>query len=138
MTASVSNPPYLLDTSALMALIEDEPGAERVDHVLRNERVFVPFLVALETYYVTLQERSEDEADRRFGLIRQLAGTWLDQVSDQVLLVAGKIKARCRVSLADALVAAFAWNVGATLVHKDPEFETVADFVSLEALPYRT
>lgn len=55
-----------------MALIEDEPGADRVDELLRRERVLLPFLAGLETYYVTLQERSGDEADRRLALIRQL------------------------------------------------------------------
>ena len=72
---------YLLDTSALMALIEDEPGADRVEALLRSEGVLVPFLGALEVYYVTLQERSQDEADRRLALIRQLPATWLDRVT---------------------------------------------------------
>jgi predicted nucleic acid-binding protein len=40
-------------------------------------------------------------------------------------------------SLADALVAAFAVREDAVLVHNDPEFDKLADQVSLEALPYK-
>lgn len=138
MTASTSSQAYLLDTSALMALIEDEPGADRVDGLLRSERILLPFLVGLETYYVTLQERSEDEADRRLALIRQLPAVWLDQVGDEMLVLAGRLKARHRLSLADALIAAFAVHAGAILVHKDPEFEAVAHLVPQERLPYKS
>ena len=65
---------YLLDTSALMALIEDEAGAERVEQ---------------------------------------------------------------RVSFADALIAAFALRTGATLIHKDPEYDALTDVVDMERLPYK-
>ncbi|HVB97474.1 MAG TPA: PIN domain-containing protein, partial [Chloroflexota bacterium] len=99
---------YLLDTSALFSLIEDEPGAARVEELLRTEHVLVPFVVGLEVYYITLQERSENEADQRLTLIRQLPIQWLDQIPDGVLLRAGRFKAGHRLSLADALIAAFA------------------------------
>ncbi|HDH10123.1 MAG TPA: VapC toxin family PIN domain ribonuclease, partial [Chloroflexi bacterium] len=40
-------------------------------------------------------------------------------------------------SLADALIAAFAVQQGAILVHKDPEFDVLAELVRQEALPYK-
>jgi len=40
VTAPESRRPYLLDTSALMAFIEGEEGADRVEQVLRGEDVF--------------------------------------------------------------------------------------------------
>ena len=70
--------PYLLDTSALLTLIEDKPGAERVGDLLREGRVLLPFVVALEVYYITMRERSPDEADRRLAIIRQLPAVCLD------------------------------------------------------------
>ena len=45
---------YVLDTSAVLALIENEAGAERVEEILRTQRVLLPFLVSLEIYYLTL------------------------------------------------------------------------------------
>lgn len=126
---------YVLDTSALLAFIEDEAGAARVEELLRLERVYLPFVVGLEAYYITQQERSQEEADKRLARIRQLPVRWLDQVSDAVLIKAGRFKAMHRLSLADALVAAFAADLGATLVHKDPEYEALAAVVRQEQLP---
>ena len=127
--------PYLLDTSAVMALIEDEPGADRVEDLLRTGSVLMPFLDGLEAYYVTLQERSRDEAERRLALIRQLPAIWLDNVSETVLIRAGNFKGRYRVSLADAIIAAFAADHGAILVHKDPEYRVLSAVVEQEELP---
>jgi predicted nucleic acid-binding protein len=41
------------------------------------------------------------------------------------------------VSRADALIAAFAVDAGAILVHKDPELEVLASAVDQERLPYK-
>jgi predicted nucleic acid-binding protein len=120
-----------------MALIENEEGADRVETILRQEQALLPFIVGLETYYVTLQERSEDEAERRLALLHQLPASWLDHMTDDVLRSAGRFKAQHRMSLADAIVAGFASSAGAVLVHKDPEFETIASAVQLEPLPYK-
>jgi len=125
---------FLLDTSALFALIEDEPGADRVEALLRGEAVLIPAVAGLEVYYVTCQERGEDEADRRLSLIRQLPARWLDQFDERVLIAAGRLKAR--ISLADAIIAGFASTAGAILVHKDPEYEAIAAEVQQERLPY--
>jgi predicted nucleic acid-binding protein len=53
------------------------------------------------------------------------------------MLTASALEAEHRLSLADALIAAYARRRGAVLLHKDPEFEAVADSVELEALPYK-
>jgi predicted nucleic acid-binding protein len=133
----VSEERYLLDTSAILTLLEDEEGAERVEALLREGQVLLPFLVLLETYYITLQERSEAVADRRYALLKQLTATFLWSVDEPTLLTAARFKARHRLSLADALIAAFAFQRGAILVHKDPEFEALADLIRQEALPYK-
>ena len=127
----------LLDTSAILTLLEDEEGAERVEALLREGQVLLPFLVLLETYYITLQERSEAVADRRYALLKQLPATFLWSVDEPTLLTAARFKARHRLSLADALIAAFAVQQGAILVHKDPEFDVLAELVRQEALPYK-
>lgn len=124
---------YLLDTSAILTLLEDGEGAERVESLLRREHVLLPFVVLLEAYYVSLQERKEDVADWRYALLKQLPVTFLWDVDEPTLLTAGRFKARHRLSLADALVAAFAFQHGAVLVHKDPGFETL-EGVRLESL----
>ncbi len=128
---------YLFDTSALLTLIEDEDGADRVQALLTEEQVLIPWSALMEVYYITLQERGQAEADQRYALIKLLPATILWNVEEAVLLTAGNLKAQYRLSFADALFAAFAAQHKAILLHKDPEFEPLADQVTLEALPYK-
>jgi predicted nucleic acid-binding protein len=127
---------HLLDTSAVLTLIEDEPGADRVEELLRTETVLLPFVAGLETYYITVWERGVDEAERRLFLLRQLPARWLNVVDDAVLVTAGRFKAHGHLSLADSLIAGFTAEAGAILVHKDPEYETLGA-VRQERLPYK-
>jgi predicted nucleic acid-binding protein len=135
---TVSLERYLLDTSALLTLIEDEAGAERVEQVLTEDEVCLPWLVLLEAYYVSLQEQGQAEADRRYALAKQLPATVMWEVDEPVLLTAARLKTAYHLPLADAIIAAFAIQEKAVLLHKDPEFEALAGQVSLEALPYKT
>ena len=133
----MSESKYVLDTSAVFTFLEDEDGAERVESLLRQEEIILPYLVLLETYYITLQEQPEDVADKRYALLKQLPATILWEVDEPTLLIAGRFKAYHRLSLADAIIAAFAQRQGAILVHKDPELEALAEFVEQEVLPYK-
>jgi len=129
---------FVLDTSALLTFIEDEAGSERVEEVLRQERCFLPWMVLLEVYYISQQERGRGEADRRYALMKQLPCEVLWQNDEPTILTAAQLKAEHRLSLADSLIAAFAHRQEATLLHKDPEFEALNERVSLEALPYKS
>ena len=131
---------YLLDTSAVLTLLEDEEGAERVERLLRDaeSEVLLPFLALLETYYITFQEQSEATAGQRYALLKQLPVTFLWSVDEPTLLTAARFKAQYHLSLADALIASFAHQHGAVLVHKDPEFEALAGQVRQEPLPYKS
>jgi predicted nucleic acid-binding protein len=128
---------YVLDASALLTLIEDEKGADRVQAILRKESFALPWVGLLEVHYVTLLERDAEEADRRLALLVQSGGEVLWEVDPEILRFASEFKAGHSLSFADALTAAYAASRGATLVHKDPEFETIRGKVELEALPYK-
>lgn len=128
---------HLLDTSALLTFLEDEAGADRVEDVLRAGGALVPFLALLEVYYITLQERDEAEADLRYALLKQLKITVLWEMNEHTLLMAARFKAAHRLSLADAMIAAFARRNNAVLLHKDPEYEALRGHVRMEALPYK-
>ena len=128
---------YVLDTSAVLTLIEDEAGAEHVERIVWEEDVWLPWLVLLETYYITYQERDLAEADKRYAMLKQFPVWVIWEATEPVLLTAARLKAEYRISLADAIIAAFAIYHEATLLHKDPEFEAIGDQVTLEALPYK-
>jgi predicted nucleic acid-binding protein len=133
----LSKSKYLLDTSAVLTFLEDEDGAQRVETLLRQEAIILPYLVLLETYYITLQKQPEDVADKRYALLKQLPATILWEVDEPTLLIAGRFKAYHQLSLADAIIAAFAQRQKAILVHKDPELEALTEFVQQEVLPYK-
>lgn len=128
---------YRLDTSAMFTLIEREPGFERVKAVLREEETLLPSPVLLEVHYISRQEQGQGEADRRYSLMKQLPCEILWRIDEPTLLTASRFKAAHRLSLADSLIAAFAHQQEAILLHKDPEFEALADQVELEGLPYK-
>jgi predicted nucleic acid-binding protein len=129
--------PYLLDTSALLTLIEDEAGAARVEEILHEQPVVISWMSLLEVYYITQQERGVAEAEQRYALLKALPVTLLWTIDEPTLLTAARLKARHRLSLADTLIAACAIQQRATLLHKDPQFEALAGQLSLEALPYK-
>lgn len=129
---------YLLDTSALLTFIEDEDGSGRVEEVLRRVGTLLPWPVLMETYYISLREEGRAEADRRYALIRHLEAEILWDMNEQLLLIAARLKAEHHVSLADAIVAAYAIQHKAVLIHKDPEFEALAGLLPMEALPYKS
>jgi len=130
--------PYLLDTSALFTFIEDENGADRVEQALNQVTTLVPWTVLMETYYITLQEEGQAEADRRIALIRTLKVRILWDMNESMLLTAAKLKAEYHISLADAIIAAYAIRYNAVLIHKDPEFEALTGLLRMEALPYKS
>ena len=130
--------PYLLDTSALFTFIEDEDGADRVEQALNQVTTLVPWTVLMETYYITLQEEGQAEADRRIALIRTLKVRILWDMNESMLLTAAKLKAEYRISLADAIIAAYAIRYNAVLIHKDPEFEALTGLLRMEVLPYKS
>ena len=129
---------FLLDTSALLTWLEGEEGTERVRELLQGaDEVLVPWPVLMEAYYTTARIRAHDVALRRYAAVKRLPVTFLEQIEEPVLLTAARIKADYRVSIADAMIAAYAQRWHAVLVHKDPEYEALAEIVSLEALPYK-
>ncbi|MCX5872243.1 MAG: PIN domain-containing protein [Deltaproteobacteria bacterium] len=134
---AVESNPYLLDTSALLSFIEDEEGADRVEQALKQTTTLLPWPVLLETCYITIQEEGQAEADRRIALIKQLNVKILWDMDESTLLTAARLKAEYRVSLADAIIAAFAIRKEAVLMHKDPEFDALNGLLPMEALPYK-
>lgn len=68
---------YVFDTSAWLALIEDEAGADVVQTVLERTKsgevdIFVSFMSFMEVFYITLQEREIEEARARVRLMESL------------------------------------------------------------------
>jgi len=132
---------YVLDSSAWLALIEDEEGADFVQQILEKAKsgevdILVSFMSFMEVTYITLQERDLGEADERVNLMAALPITRVESNSSLGILAA-KLKAKYRISVADAWIAALAKERNATLVHNDPEFEQIEGVIQALKLPYK-
>jgi uncharacterized protein len=126
---------YVLDTSALFSLIEDEAGKDRVASILQKEEFILPFITLLEMHYITQHEQGLPEADRRYAVLMQSNVLW--SFDEPTLLTAARLKAENHISLADSMIAAVAIQKQAVLVHKDPEYECLENQLEMEALPYK-
>lgn len=132
---------YLLDTSAIFALTDNEEGADLVENLLARAKkkeisLHMSKMTAMEIYYVSLQEGDEREAHDRLLLVRSLALVELP-LDEDLVLPAARFKGRWKMSVADAWIAATALVRNLTLVHKDPEFERLKESLSLLSLPYK-
>ena len=129
---------YALDTSALVAYIEDEAGADRIGELFRDATpVMIPWPTLMEFYYLTARRRGIAVARVRYAALKHLNITILDMWDEELWLQAALLKARYSLSLADAQIAALARGKGAILLHKDPEFIPLAQELKLEALPLK-
>lgn len=131
---------FVLDTSALLTLHQDEPGSEEVEAVLmqygKEHDVWVCFISLMEFFYIIQQETGVEEARQSYASLKLLPLIVME--SDEELgLLAANIKAIHQVSLADAWIAATAERLGAQLIHKDPEFEDLKHRIKLLNLPYK-
>jgi len=71
-------------------------------------------------------------------LIKQFDVEFLRDMDEPTLLTAARLKAEYRVSLADAMIAAYVFRCEAVLTHKDPEFDILKGLLEMEALPYES
>jgi predicted nucleic acid-binding protein len=117
---------YLLDTSALLTLRDDESGADQVAEILYQAqqgkaRCFGCFMSLMEVLYRVWKDESEQEGRLAYQQCLSLPIEWVHE-HGALLEKAAEIKARHQLSLADAWIAATALLKGAMLVHKDPQF----------------
>ena len=118
-------PAFCLDTSAILTLRDDEPGAERVAMVLEGpDPCFACFITRMEVLYRVWKDEGERSGRLAYEQLQSLPIQWLDQ-TEPLLLEASRIKTLHRLSVADACIAAAALLGRATLLHKDPEFEAI-------------
>ena len=113
---------FLLDSSAILAYLLDEPEAARV--VALQRQAGLPFVSLSELYAALWLRYGQAKADHAIASIRQWRLPWV-WPNEQVMLVAGRLRALHRLGLADSLIAALAFVSGATLVTKDSDFRAL-------------
>ena len=133
---------YVLDTSALLALRGDEAGADEVEKILREAEkgkceIYLSFMTLMELCYRLWQDKGEQSAKEILAETKALPIQEIREEND-LLIMASRVKANFRLSVADSWIIVTAWQKKAKLVHKDPEFEQVKQIVELVSLPYKS
>ncbi len=136
MAAKASD--YVLDSFALLAYFEDEPGGHRVKAVLAQAaRQRVEVCVSVVNYgevvYITEREHGLRVAHKLIAALDQLPITLVD-ADRRSALAAAHIKAKHSLSYADAFAVALAQARYATVLTADPELRAVETLVSIEWL----
>lgn len=117
---------HVLDANALLVLLTNGTGAERVERLLNEARPAAPLLVSAinwgEVFYILWQRHSEESARQTLADFLQLPIRIVPVDVPQVLK-AGELKAVHKIPYMDCLAAALATLNQATLVTSDRDFE---------------
>jgi len=127
---------YVLDSFAMIAFFEDEPGSEPVSKLLRRVakkkvRAFMSVVNWGEMYYCTARVQGADEAERVLAQFNKY-GIQLVEADQGLTYEAAKLKARFKIAYADCFAAALSSKLKATLVTGDPEFRKLETDISIQ------
>ena len=128
----------LLDSFAVLAWLQDETGAEKVeDFLLAARREHTPLLLTVinlgEVYYRVARQHGHLLAQR---VIRQLKALPVElcPCDEDLALRAARIKADFPTAYADAVAIAAAQREEGTVITGDPEFGKVGHLIHIEWL----
>ncbi len=129
---------YVLDTSAVLTILNDEKGAKTVLDILEDARsekalVYLPFMALMELEYLGLRKRGREKTQQILNLVE----AWpvqLTHSTDEWRHEAAHVKAITSLSVADAWICSLARMVDAELVHKDPAYDAVTGLKTLRLL----
>lgn len=124
-----------LDSFALIAYFENEPGGEGVKELLKSANESgVPLLLTRvnwgEVLYIRWRSGGEEEARKLIGDLDVLP-IEIVEIDKDLTLLAASFKAKNELSLADAFAAALAKSRKAELVTGDPEFNHLAGEIDI-------
>jgi len=118
---------YVLDSSAVLAFLQDEPGSQAVEDIIVAEdtEVFISAVNLGEVFYVISRSFGENAA---VEVETRILDTQKISVVDATwprVKAAAKIKAGGGISFADCFAAALAEEVDGTLLTSNPEFRRI-------------
>lgn len=130
---------YVLDAFSLMAIMQNEPGAAKIQELLeggdKGEHELYMSVVNLgEVIYTMWKRRGAGSAQSTLAAFEQLPVRVFD-VDLDLALHAAAFKASNRMSYADCFAAALAQRESAAIVTGDPDFRHVEHLVPIEWLP---
>lgn len=125
---------FVLDSFAILALVEDEPGAQAVADIVGDEtaQLYMSVVNLGEVYYIISRKRGERAAEEVVRGVMEEESLTLAQVTWPRAKEAARIKAAGGLSYADAFALGLAREVGGPVVTGDPELRPVAAKLGVE------
>lgn len=121
----------VVDSNALIAYLEGEPGGQLVDSLLNDDAnsCVVHSVNLCEVYYITRRDHGEEAAQKALAVLRGAGLLVQSDMDEDFCLDAGRLKADFRrISLADCFCAALANRIGCEVVTADrSEFQPLVD-----------
>jgi len=121
---------YVLDACALIALLQDEHGAEMVSDALNaaykgEAEIIMHKANFLEVYYDAYRYRGKEQADLMVVEVKKLIQI-NSEITDEIFTEAGRLKATYKMSFADSFALAQAKVSGGALLTSDHhEFDDI-------------
>ena len=111
---------YVIDSYAMIAYFEDEPGADRVAQILRQliqgkAKGYMSVVNWGEVYYNTMREEGVTEAEKVILQLDKFPIQIVD-INRDLAYEAAKLKGKYRIAYADCFAAALSVKLNATLV----------------------
>ena len=135
-------PIYVLDSYAILALLQKEPGNQRVRELLEEAQdescqVHISLINLGELAYIIERRWGVERSHEALAYLRNTALQWA-AVTENRVWTASRLKAAHPIAFADAFAAGLALELGGTLVTGDPEFRQLEAKIAIEWLPFRT
>ncbi len=132
-------PAYILDSFAVIADLNDEEGADKVEELLdrASEGEINLFMHAInlgEVLYTVFREEGEIQAMNVYGAVRRYPVEFVDDLSESFLLNAIRLKGTYPIAYADAFAATTAIEMNGILVTGDPELKRLETDKKVEIL----
>jgi predicted nucleic acid-binding protein len=127
---------YVLDSYAMIAYFEGEPGADRVAQILRQliqgkARGYMSVVNWGEVYYNTMREGGAGEAEKVIFQLDQFP-IQVVEVNREFAYEAAKLKGKYRIAYADCFAVALSAKLNASLVTGDSEFKKLRERISIQ------
>jgi len=122
---------YVLDACALLALLRDEPGADKVADAINaadkgRAKIIMHKANLLEVYYDLVRSLGKNGANEVLLEIKKRPIQINAEITDEIFTEAGRLKAAYKISFADSFALAQAKVSGGVLLTSDHhEFDVI-------------
>jgi len=129
---------YVLDACALIALLREETGADKVANVINaafksEAKVVMHKINLLEVYYDVYRLYGKSQANIILSELKKQPVIIKSEIDDNIFAEAGRMKASYKISLADSIALAETYVSNSSLLTSDHhEFDVIEKYEKIK------